>query len=434
MNHAMVLVRGAVFASALTASLPAVAMVGGATPAGGGAGRAVVMLTGSHGTFCSGVALAPSLVLTAGHCVLPGADYKLIEFDAARRPALKDISAIARHPEFDVNAVLRHQVTADVAVLRLATPSNVAAATLAPAGGAVAVGDRFTVVGYGLAVRGDGKSGGTVRAATLAATGQPGSLQIRLVDPATRGERAGLARRHQRGGAHGAASAAIAAHRHAEPGDGEFIARGDHAIGVRQRRHGEGRRKRRGELEKRHVGSGAVGEKRRETELRMPRDGRDILELRLVRRIEDDELVVGARQHAMRRRQHDIARDHHAAARVATRPHEQRHVGRDIGSGRRRAADHGEERAAHRSDGEAQGERGAMRDPAQWTIEDHGCDQPRTAGHVKRVTLWPCASGQSHRPAFRVRPTPITPWCGLGQCDLDHAFKVARSVKLRERG
>jgi secreted trypsin-like serine protease len=197
MIHAMVLVRGAAcagaaFASALTTSLPAAAMVGGAAPAAGGAGRAVVMLTGSHGTFCSGVALASSLVLTAGHCVLPGADYKLIEFDAARRPALKDIAAIARHPEFDVNAVLRHQVTADVAILRLATPSNVAAATLAPAGGAVAVGDRFTVAGYGVAVRGDGKSGGTVRAATLAATGQPGSLQIRLVDPATRGERAGL--------------------------------------------------------------------------------------------------------------------------------------------------------------------------------------------------------------------------------------------------
>jgi secreted trypsin-like serine protease len=188
----MILVRGVAFAGALVASLPAAAMVGGAAPAGDGAGRAVVMLTGSHGTFCSGVALAPSLVLTAGHCVLPGADYKLIEFDAVRRPTLKDISVIARHPEFDVNAVLRHRVTADLAVLALATPLNVAAAMLAPAGGAVAVGDRFMVAGYGVAVRGDGKSGGTVRAATLAATGQPGALQIRLVDPATRGERAGL--------------------------------------------------------------------------------------------------------------------------------------------------------------------------------------------------------------------------------------------------
>ena len=59
----------------------AAAMVGGAPPASDGAGRSVVMLTGSHGTFCSGVALARDLVLTAAHCVPAGADYKLIEFE-----------------------------------------------------------------------------------------------------------------------------------------------------------------------------------------------------------------------------------------------------------------------------------------------------------------------------------------------------------------
>jgi hypothetical protein len=177
---------------ALVTSLPAAAMVGGAQPTNEGAGRAVVMLTGSRGTFCSGVALARDLVLTAAHCVLPGATYKLIDFDAARQPVLKDIADIARHPDFDVNAVLRHRVTADVALLKLAAPVKVAPALLGPAGGAVAVGDRFVVAGYGVAVRGDGASGGTVRAATLVATGQPGTLQIRLADPATKGERDGL--------------------------------------------------------------------------------------------------------------------------------------------------------------------------------------------------------------------------------------------------
>ena len=92
----------------------AIAMVGGAAPAGE-AGRAVVLLVGSHGQSCTGVALARDLVLTAGHCVLPGSDYKLVEFDAAHTPTLKDIASIARHPGFDVNAVLRHRVTADVA-------------------------------------------------------------------------------------------------------------------------------------------------------------------------------------------------------------------------------------------------------------------------------------------------------------------------------
>jgi hypothetical protein len=105
---------------------------------------------------------------------------------------LKDIAGIARHPGFDANAVLRHRATADVALLRTAAPMSNPAATLAPAGVTAAPGDRFVVIGNGLAIPGDGKSGGATRSATLVATGQPGPLQIRLVDPATNGARAGL--------------------------------------------------------------------------------------------------------------------------------------------------------------------------------------------------------------------------------------------------
>jgi hypothetical protein len=170
----------------------AAAMVGGAAPATEGVGRAVAMITGSRGNFCSGVALARDLVLTAGHCLLPGADYKVVEFDADKRPALKDVAAIARHPDFDVSAVLRHRVTADVGLIKLAASLTLSPAPLGPAGSAVAAGDRFVVLGLGLARPGDGRSGGTVRGANLVATGQPGTLQIRLVDPASKGERAGL--------------------------------------------------------------------------------------------------------------------------------------------------------------------------------------------------------------------------------------------------
>jgi secreted trypsin-like serine protease len=152
----------------------------------------VVLLVGSRGQSCTGVALARDLVLTAGHCVLPGSDYKLVEFDDAHTPALKDIARIARHPGFEVNAVLRHRVTADVALLKTAAPMMNPSAVLAPAGEAVAVGDPLVVIGYGLAKPGDGKSGGVIRSATLVATGQPGTLQIRLVDPATKGQRPGL--------------------------------------------------------------------------------------------------------------------------------------------------------------------------------------------------------------------------------------------------
>src|SRR5262249_5441308 len=42
------------------------------------------------------------------------------------------------------------------------------------------------------AIPGDGRTGGTIRVAALVAIGQPGALQIRLVDPATMDQRAGL--------------------------------------------------------------------------------------------------------------------------------------------------------------------------------------------------------------------------------------------------
>src|SRR3954463_2776136 len=170
----------------------AIAMVGGAAPAGE-LGRAAVLLVGSHGQSCTGVALARDLVLTAAHCVLPGSDYKIVEFDAARRPQLRDLASVTAHPKFELRNLLAHRATADVALLKVAAPlAGVTPATLGPAGTLIAAGDALTVAGTGVAMRGNGASGGPVRAASLAATGKPGTLQLRLHDPATRGEAAGL--------------------------------------------------------------------------------------------------------------------------------------------------------------------------------------------------------------------------------------------------
>ena len=169
-------------------------MVGGAPAAAPAIARHVVLIVGSRGTFCTGVAIARDLVLTAAHCTLPGAEYKLMEFDAARQPVLKDVADIASHPQFDLKTLLAHRATADVSLMRLAAPLGAAfvPARLAAPAKAVAPGDSFTVAGYGVAVRHDGRSSGTLRVAALVATGQPGTLQIRLVDPEARGERAGL--------------------------------------------------------------------------------------------------------------------------------------------------------------------------------------------------------------------------------------------------
>lgn len=176
----------------LLVSCPAAAMVGGAGVPSPEIARSVVLIVGSRGNSCTGVALARDLVLTAAHCVLPGSDYKIVEFDSARQPQLRDVTSVSAHPKFDLRTMLGHRATADVALLKLAAPLvNAEPAPLGAAAG-VAPGDAFTVAGMGVAIRGDGKSGGVIRAASLVATGKPGTLQIRLLDPATKGETAGL--------------------------------------------------------------------------------------------------------------------------------------------------------------------------------------------------------------------------------------------------
>ncbi len=184
----------AAFALVLPCCGLAAAMVGGAPPAEPAIARHVVLLVGSHGTSCSGVAIGRDLVLTAAHCVLPGAEYRLVEFDTAHKPQLRDVVAIASHPQFELATLLGHHATADVAVVKVARPlpSTLAPAPLAAAGRTAAVGDALMVAGYGVTVRGDGRTGGTVRSATLVTTGQPSALQIRLFDPQTRGESPGL--------------------------------------------------------------------------------------------------------------------------------------------------------------------------------------------------------------------------------------------------
>jgi hypothetical protein len=170
------------------------AMVGGAPPAPAEFGHSVVMILGSSGTACTATAIGRDLLLTAAHCVQPGADYKLLGSEPGQPPVLKSILRIERHPQFEMGRLFNHLATADVALIKLAEPlpARISPALIAGGGESVAVGDSLVVAGYGVTVRGDGRTGGTARAATLVVTGQPGSLQIRLYDPASKGLSAGL--------------------------------------------------------------------------------------------------------------------------------------------------------------------------------------------------------------------------------------------------
>jgi secreted trypsin-like serine protease len=172
---------------------PASAIVGGGGAPAENISRTIVTIIASRGSFCTGSLIAQDLVLTAAHCVLPGAEYKVI-LPGETPLRLLDVKRIASHPQFNVQNILAHRASADVALLQLASPVPLSKAPAPPGAPAIPIeaGSRFTIAGIGVTKRGDGKSGGTIRAADLAVTGKPGTLQIRLADPLTNNLRDGL--------------------------------------------------------------------------------------------------------------------------------------------------------------------------------------------------------------------------------------------------
>jgi Trypsin len=172
---------------------PARAIVGTTEPAGAAIARHVVMVVGGRGSACSGTAIARDLVLTAAHCLQPGGQYSVAVPDNARRPQTIRAARFERHPEFDDASALAHRETADLALVKLAEPlpPRIVPAPLGTRDYFL-IGDRFIVAGYGIDfLRGD-RSFGLLKAAMLMTMQHPSSLQLRLADPITRGEKTGL--------------------------------------------------------------------------------------------------------------------------------------------------------------------------------------------------------------------------------------------------
>lgn len=169
------------------------AMVGGAQPATGPFASVVVTIVGSRGNVCSGAAIGRDLVLTAAHCVRPGAQYKIVDTDT-QPPRLLDIASVEIHPRFSYDAFANHRATADVALVRVtgALPASRQALPIGVPAVPIRGGAPFIVAGSGITTPNGSDAGGPVRAARLVTTGQPGNLQIRLIDPAGGGQRAGL--------------------------------------------------------------------------------------------------------------------------------------------------------------------------------------------------------------------------------------------------
>jgi secreted trypsin-like serine protease len=174
----------------LALASPALAITGEAPPATGWAARPIVMVIDQDGDLCTGTALTRELVLTAAHCVTRPATYKVKAYQTGQPIG---VQAILRHPRFSYASYAASRATADVALIKLAAPlpDIVMPATLGAAR-RVAVGETLTIAGFGVTAAGTARGLGVPREATLAVTGKPGALQIRLYDRATQNKRHGL--------------------------------------------------------------------------------------------------------------------------------------------------------------------------------------------------------------------------------------------------
>lgn len=178
--------------AAFTASVsPASAVVGPSRDASADVAAQTVMVLQRRGPaagFCTGIVIGVRAVLTAAHCVPPGADVRIHFKDAAGAPSLLPVAGVTRHPGYRADAVAKRERSVDLAVVTLPEPLPPAfhAATLGAEAGTV-VGTRFTVTGFGLAREGEPRTSGRLREAELSARAPMSGVLLWAEDPSHAG-------------------------------------------------------------------------------------------------------------------------------------------------------------------------------------------------------------------------------------------------------
>ncbi|MFT4097206.1 MAG: trypsin-like serine protease [Rhodoblastus sp.] len=147
----------------------AAAMVG---PTGDAAAYSahVVMTLAQNGRgagFCSGVVLAPNVVLTAAHCVAAPAATRVHFRDGAGKPVLMEVSRVARHPGFRADAVAARAKSIDLALVETKEPLPSSFTSVALGEAPNEIGAAFEATGFGVTQPGAASTSGVLRRARL---------------------------------------------------------------------------------------------------------------------------------------------------------------------------------------------------------------------------------------------------------------------------
>ena len=172
----MRLVHLSLLAFTLVATPADAVMRGAVTRDPNGIRGSVVRVESSRGELCSGAVIAPDLVLTAAHCVLERAQYRVVAVDRSFRPRTVRAVAAAMHPAFVPGTTPRTQPGVDLAILKLEQPLGADFMPLDPrVAGSVGKGQSVDLAGFG--VVGEGRKG-TARVLRQTCLVSLGTLQV----------------------------------------------------------------------------------------------------------------------------------------------------------------------------------------------------------------------------------------------------------------
>ncbi len=171
------------------AATPALALVGVSQPGGTLSRHSVMVLKASRNGAgnCTGVVIAPRVILTAGHCVTSAIDIAVYVSPQSTPTPIK-ARAIAVHPGYVRNAIQRRVRSIDLAMIQTedTLPAQLVPVTLDSLGG-IQLGQAFLIAGFGLTSETGSSLSGELRAGRLSARAPLSSILLWSGDPDKRG-------------------------------------------------------------------------------------------------------------------------------------------------------------------------------------------------------------------------------------------------------